>query len=405
MQPRKVLAVATFEYRTNFRRWGYRLATFGLPLLAALVLLGLHWISQRATHTELLTVDITKPLGVLDQAHFLPDTLPQGFQRVASLEDGKKALNAGQLLAVVVIPQHYPHTQAPLDVYTNTSMITIAPTIDERLTFLLAYARTAGRLSEQELEALFTPPKTRYISLSAGSQGTPQSTNTFFSAYLFSMLYFISLFTVTGYLLQSVAGEKESRIVEVLLSSLSTSELLAGKLLGLGALGIMQITVWGLSSLVLFNRLAQTPEMHLSFTPQFLAIALVVLLGSFLLFGMLMAGLGALGNNLRESQQYSAFFSILAVSPLMVNTLFFLNPNGLVPRALSYFPWTAPVALLLRLSITPLPWWDIALSLGSIAVGTAFSAWAGLRLFRVGILMFGKRPSWKEVLHILRNPA
>ncbi|NPA92976.1 MAG: ABC transporter permease [Chloroflexi bacterium] len=405
MQSRKVFAVAEFEYRTNFRRWGYRLATFGLPILAALVTLGLQWLSHRPNNTELITVDVSKPIGVLDQAHFLPQTLPEGFERVPSLEEGKKAVRSGQLLAVVVIPAGYPQTDAPLDVYTDTSMVTISPVVDERLTFLMAYAHTAGRLSEEELEALFTPPDTRYISLSSGEGGQAQSANDFFSSYLLSVLYFISLFTVTGYLLQSVAGEKESRIVEVLLSSLTTSELLAGKLLGLGALGLTQIAVWGVSAVFLFNHLAQMPELQLSFTPQFLAIALVVLLAGFLLFGILMAGLGSLGNNLRESQQYSAFFSILAVSPFMVNTLFFLNPNGLVPRVMSYFPWTAPIALLLRLSITPLPWWDIALSLFSIAVGVVISAWAGLRLFRVGILMFGKRPSWKEIWHILKSPA
>ena len=179
-------------------------------------------------------------------------------------------------------------------------------------------------------------------------------------------------------------------------------------MVGLSALGLTQLVVWGLA----FHRVrawaANTPVkdlLDISLEPAFLALGAAVLVLGYLMYGLLMAGFGALGTTVRESQQFSILVSMSAMLPMFFNSLFFLNPNGAIPRALSYFPWSAPLALLMRMAITPLPWWDILLSFGAMVLGVAVSFWVGVRLFRVGLLMFGKRPTWREVLALLRRPV
>ena len=405
MNWRKILAVATYEFRTNFRRGGYLFATFGLPLLALALLGGIRWISQRSQGSELVTVDLDKPIGVVDEAHFLPALPPEGFEAFPTVSAGRQALLDGHLLALVVIPPDYPRGEIPLTVYTTSGMFTVGDVLSQRLTFLVAYGKARGHIPPQAVAALFEPPEVHYITISTGHAERKQTMADMWGPYTLSILYFMALFSASGYLLQGIAEEKESRIVEVLLSSVTAHELLWGKMLGLGALGLTQMAIWVLIAVPAVNRMGAPIHFQLHFTTGFLTIAAVALVEGFLLFGLLMAGLGALGNNMRESQQFSAFISMLAVSPMILSTLFFLNPNGIVPRVMSYIPWTAPVALLLRLSLVALPWWEIAASLLSMAVGVALSLWAGVRLFRVGILMFGKRPSWKEVWRILRQPA
>ncbi len=405
MQWQKVRHVATYEYRTNFRRGGYLFATFGLPLLGALLLLGIRWLGQQHRTADLVGVDFDKPIGVLDQAHYLPATLPEDFVPVENLESGKQAVLDKQLLALVVIPANYPAPETHLQLYTAHSLVSMGEMLSERLLPLLAYGKARGKLTPEEIDALFTLPRVDYVMLTSTESGEQQKLKDMWGPYVLSILYFIALFSAAGYLLQGVAEEKESRIVEILLSSLTAYELLWGKVLGLSALGLTQLAVWGVAAARMVRSLESLETFSLTMSPQFLAVAGVVLLAGFLMFGVLMAGLGALGNNMRESQQFSAFVSMIAVVPMMLNSLFFLNPNGLVPRLLSYIPWTAPIALLMRLSFTPLPWWDMLASFAAMLAGVVFSVWAGVRLFRVGILMYGKRPSWKEIWRILRQPA
>ncbi len=407
---RKITSVAAYEYRTHFRRFGYLFATFGLPLLGMIVLVALRAVSHHADLGSLVAGNLDKPIAVWDQAGVLPPDLPDPFVWASDLAQGKQAVIEQQVLALVVIPPNYATTQQ-VTIYVVGGMASSGKVM-ERLRVLMLYAALGDQYPPEQIEALAQGPKVDLVVL--GDQGTEETGggSRFGVGYALSVLFFVALFTSAGYLLQSVAQEKESRIMELLLSSVSSLELLWGKVLGLGALGLTQVAVWLVSSRVAIERLSGSArfvralaEQLRSPDPQLIIGGVVILPLSYLTYALLMAGLGSLGGNLRESQQFSAAVTMLAAVPFMVNFLFFLNPNGLIPRLLSYFPFTAPIAVLLRLSVGPIPWWDLGVTLGMIGVGTLVSVWVGVRLFRVGVLMTGKKPSWREVWRIVRNPA
>ena len=420
MNLRKVFHVAVYEYRTNARRWGYRLVTFGLPLLGAVLLLGIRALKGHANVGAWVAGSMDKPVAVYDQGNFLPHdaTLPTPFVLVDDVREARQAVSAGKFLALLVLPTDLTSGQKVTAVVRENNM-TVRGVIFSRLQTLMLYAELRKAYPAAQALRLAEGPDVQVVALGNGNRQTthPQEegSSRFMVGYALSILFFIALFSSAGYLLQSVAKEKESHIMELLLSSVTAMELLWGKVIGLAALAATQVVVWLLSLWALgglaLRSFPQYDTLKTAMTqlrhpdPQLLIALLVVMPLSYLAYGLLMAGLGSLGSNLRESQQFSAAISMLAALPFMLNFLFFLNPNGIVPRFLSYFPWTAPAAVLLRLAIGPIPWWDLGVVVFTIAVGAAFSLWAGVRLFRVGVLMSGKKPSWREVWTIVRNPA
>ena len=415
MNVRKVLSVAVYEYRTNFRRWGYRLVTFGLPLLGALLLMGVQALKARTDLGTLVTGDLHKPIALVDRAGlFSPDaSLPRPFVWAHDVAQAKAATRAGDYLALVVIPPDYEAGQK-VTVFVGSGMAVTGKVLTD-LQGLLLYAALRKVYSPEKARRLAEGPDVNVVLLGSSAASEEESSSRFAVGYALSILFFIALFSSAGYLLQSVAKEKESHIMELLLSSLTSLELLWGKVTGLAALALTQVTVWLVSMWLLGKQAAHSfPQYDALKTvlaqvhhpdPQLLVAVVIVMPLSYLTYGLLMAGLGSMGSNLRESQQFSAAISLIAALPFMGNFFFFLNPNGVVPRALSYFPLTAPAAVLLRLATGPLPWWDLGVVVVMIALGAAFSLWAGVRLFRVGVLMSGKRPSWREVWRIVRNPA
>jgi len=409
MNWRKVLHVAVFEFRSNFRRFGYLFATFGLPLLGVLVLLVIQAVKGHPNVSKVVEGSVTKPVAIYDQAGLFPKdaSLPKPFVLVNDLEKAKQAAKEGEYGALVVIPRDYADSHT-ITVY-SVNGISAMGDVSDSVRPLLLYAQLSPKFSPEGAAQAIRPIKTNFVFLSKKEE---QGAGRFFTGYALSILFFVALFTSTGYLLQSVAAEKENRVIEILLSSLTSMELLWGKVIGLAALGIAQVFVWIISIFALNKHFAvEVQGLSLSMKQllhpdlQIVLAVLVVMPLSYLSYGLLMAGLGALGNNLRESQQFSGAVSFIAILPLMVNFVFVTNPNGAIARAFSYFPLTTPVALLMRMSAAIVPWWDFGIAVASLAIGALFSLWAGVRLFRVGVLMTGKKPSWKEVLRILRSPA
>jgi ABC-2 type transport system permease protein len=204
---------------------------------------------------------------------------------------------------------------------------------------------------------------------------------------LFASFFTMSIFVSSGYLLDGVGEEKENRILEVLLASVTPEELLLGKMVGLGAAGLLQA--------VFFAGLSLAPMIALGLFSiglwSVLGMTVCALLG-YAQYASLMGASGAVAGNRHEGRQISAVWSLLAASPLFVLPVFMTNASGPIAVTLSLFPLTAPVAMTLRLGIEPVPLWQVAIGFLSMGV-TAWVSWrVGSRVFRVALLMTGARP-------------
>jgi ABC-2 type transport system permease protein len=221
---------------------------------------------------------------------------------------------------------------------------------------------------------------------------------------VFMVLFLMSVLMTSGYLMQGTATEKENKVVEVLLASANPDAILAGKLVGLGGAGLLQIAVWLLIALaagigavpLLLSSQLQIPWVAL-------ALAIPLFLIAFLFFGSLMLGTGSLGSNMREAQQLAMVWSLTAALPMMMMTVLIREPHGSVARVLTWVPFTSGPIMVMRASMDSgsLAWWEIVGGIVTLVICTWGAVRLGARLFRLGLLS-SSRPGLKEIIRQAR---
>ena len=408
----KALIVARHEFLVNLKRPGFIIATLAVPLLGIMGLVVAAFFAGQAAHFFRQQFEGgQKPIGYVDQAGPFTPLLPEyegRFIPFADKEAAQQALLEGQIAAFLLIPQDYLESGRVMG-YTGGRGISSAITLDEdRLRPFLVDHLLVGQVEAELRVRVRAPLNLQPVSLSPQGQGA-EDTASFVAniaiPYAFSFLLVMSIFTSSGFLLQGVSEEKESRVMEILLSSLTPLQLMAGKILGLGALGLAQILFWlgcgwGLTSVAVVG-LALFSGIALDLTT--ILLGMVYFLLGYLLFATLMAGAGSLGTSAREGQQIGGLFTGLSALPLMLSGFLFAQPHSLLAQILSYIPLTAPVMMLLRLGVGDVPVLQVVISLALLMLGIGGALWAGAKVFRLGLLMYGKRPSVADILHALRQ--
>jgi ABC-2 type transport system permease protein len=224
--------------------------------------------------------------------------------------------------------------------------------------------------------------------------------------FIFGLLLALSLQASTVYLVQGLGDEKESRLIEVLLSSVSPRQLLTGKVLGLGMAGLVQVAIW-LASLPLLLSLASSTIGGFFVTIQlpanFVVLGIVYFILGYSLFAALSAGVGAISPSVREGQQLSMIYAMLVYVPLWLASFLFIFPDSPIWTALTIFPVTAPIEVMLRLGVAGIPTWELVTSLAVMVLSIILVMFLAVRAFRVYLLMYGKRPAWGEIMRNLRG--
>jgi ABC-2 type transport system permease protein len=228
---------------------------------------------------------------------------------------------------------------------------------------------------------------------------------------VFVYLLWIAVFSVSNMLLTNTIEEKSSRIIEVLLSSVSPVELLVGKVLGIAATGLLVVGFWALCALGALSvgpRLLGAPAgFDLSFIasdPVFLSSFVVYFLLGYLLYGALLVGVGSICSSLKDAQNFMGPVMLLLIVPLFAMVPVSRDPNGMLAKVLSYVPPFTPFVMMNRAAGPPETWEYFATTvLLVLAIGATF--WMSAKVFRIGILMTGKPPKLGEVLRWIKAPV
>jgi len=250
-------------------------------------------------------------------------------------------------------------------------------------------------LSDELVKKLFERINIEQVNLGSKTEKTGFSFSIVMVPFFFLWLMFMGIFGVSQQMLTSVIEEKNSRVYEVLLSSLSPFELMSGKILGLSGVGFIMIGVWG--SVALGFAVYKDFTNLISFNS--LIYFLLYFIFGFLLFSSLIAAIGSTCNTIREAQSYMTPITLVSIIPMLTWFYIAQNPNGTLAITLSFIPLMTPFIMMLRLAANPtLPIIQIIASLLllgiSVPIAIAFSA----KIFRTGILMYGKQPSPREIL-------
>jgi ABC-2 type transport system permease protein len=429
---RKTWTIATFEFLTAVRRPGYLITTFGMPLFmaayAGVVAVPAYFASRAVREASVYGVVDPGNILALEKDVKSVQEMPEEVRRAieasgaaaanaaafmdsgsifrpfASEDVARTALAARKIKGYFVLPADYL-AKGVVDVYTQDTMNLSGSEARGAFADLIRESLLRGKLDDQTSARVVDPLRdTRRFSVTKTGEITDggQTAGVVRVAVpiIFTVLFLMSVLMTSGFLMQGTATEKENKVVEVLLSAAGPDQILAGKLLGLGAAGLLQITVWILLLLaggvgivpLLMSSQIQMPWLSL-------ALAIPLFLVAFLFFGSLMLGTGSLGSNMREAQQLAMVWSLTAALPMMMMAVLLREPHGVVSRVMTWLPFSAGPVIMFRASVDldALPWWEVAGSLVVLIVSTFVAIRVGATLFRIGLLSTS-RPSLGEIM-------
>jgi ABC-2 type transport system permease protein len=223
-----------------------------------------------------------------------------------------------------------------------------------------------------------------------------------FAIYMTVLIYGI-------YVMRSVIEEKSSRVLEVLLGSVSPMQLMAGKIIGVGAVGLTQIVIWSASGALLgsggyamAHRLLGSTIQDAHIAPAVLILFPVFFVLGYATYATLYAAIGAMVNSDEEAAQFQFPVTLPLLLCMLLATSIIGDPNTPLSFWLSMFPLTSPIIMFVRVSVSMPPTWQIVLSIAISLASLYGLVWVSSRIYRVGILMYGKRPNLSEILKWLR---
>ncbi|MBN2398928.1 MAG: ABC transporter permease [Candidatus Aminicenantes bacterium] len=226
--------------------------------------------------------------------------------------------------------------------------------------------------------------------------------------YMMSLFMLAILFSILmGYgqlIMRGVLEEKNSRIIEILISSTNTQQIFYGKIIGIGLAGLTQVAIWFLFAMALVGKFSIGLDSGiLNFLTLEIGLYFIVffMLG-FFMYAILFSIVGAAVNTDQEAQQFAAPISYLLIIPFIMGIMVTQSPNSSVAVVSSFIPLFTPTLMFMRITVSPPPLLQILSSILLSLVFIAFLAWLGAKIFRVGILMYGKKPSLKEIFRWIR---
>jgi len=227
----------------------------------------------------------------------------------------------------------------------------------------------------------------------------------YISAFIFIFILYFTIIFYGNSIMQGVIEEKTSRIVEVLLSSSNSFQLMMGKLLGVGAAGLVQYGAWFLmAGAAFFVAAASMPELlkfvNISLTT-FVFFVVFFLIG-FFQFSTLYAAVGAMCSNQQDAQSLSTPVTLLVVLPFIISFTVMKDPSSNMATTLSLIPFFTPMLMFLRVTLTTPPILQVTLSIVINLLAIVLFTWVSAKIYRVGILMYGKRPTLPEVIKWMR---
>jgi ABC-2 type transport system permease protein len=401
----KTFLIFRQEFLRTIRRTGFIILALSLPVIALLAIGVQHVVSG-----------ITKPppevtrIGYVDEIGGLDQFTTQGnitLVSYATPEAARQALIDQDIKEYFVVPPDFISTGV-INRYTTQRELAPPSATTTAIENFISSNLLTGKVPADIITRVETPLNLVTTTLTSTGAVSPQQGGyaSFIVPGVFSFLLALSLIFTSTYVLQSLSEEKENRLMEILLSSVSTRQLLAGKVLGLGAAGLVQVVVWVISFPLLLN-LASTAiggfVSAIQVPASFWVLGVVYFILGYSLFAVLSASVAAVTSTLQEAQGIAAIYTVFNFAPFWFISLLLLFPNSPVWIAFSIFPFTAPVVTMMRLGLVGVPAWQLAVSITVLALSIFGGLLLASRLLRAYVLMYGKRPKLGEIVRNLRS--
>ena len=419
----KLWAIIKREYLERVRSKWFLIATFFGPIFFSAIIIVPAWLASRskattdiynttildATGTEFghrLAMNIA---GDSTDASKLPTVkvvVPSELTKAESL--ATREVMQKQKTGYIVVNQQTLAGEAARYAGRNATSIADMAQLKSaiRQTILASRLEKLGLDNARLKEITFIPLdfSTERIT-ERGRAGSGMASVMF--GFAIGFLLYMSIVIYGQTIMSGVLEEKTSRVAEVVMSSVPTDTLLAGKVLGVGAVGLTQQIIWIATTYVLLKLRSPimaklgAPTINFSLPDISLAAGILFLLFfllGFIFYSSLYAAVGSSVNSESEARQAATPLLVMIVSTGVFIQPVLLNPTGTTARVLSLVPISSPIIMPIRMAVTAVPTLDLAMSLGFLAIGCAIALWLASRIYRVGMLMYGKRPTMKEMV-------
>jgi ABC-2 type transport system permease protein len=427
--PRRAAMAKTFyvlanEIRMTLSRLSYVFVSFGIPLIAILLSLGIRTLAGSGLAENVLPSPAPAALsveGYIDQAGLIrtiPEDVPAGILVPFPSEDqARQALQSGEISAYYLIPANYLESGDLIYVRGGNTTLNLGGQdwiMRKTLIFNLAGGDTAvaarvwnpANVQVTDLTAAETQAVGFAQGCPAPGYGCESNLLLRYLPLVVMLILFMSILMTASQLLHGLSTEKETRVMEVMIVSASPLQIMAGKILGLGILGLMQIGVWLGSAYLLLVTGGQTFNLPSGFTLPLEVVlwGIAFFLLGYAVYASLMAGAGALVPDLKSYSSVSMLVSLPVFAGYMVTLLNGDNPNGLLATVLSIFPLTSPVVMMWRITQLGVPGWQPALAAALLGITALYTLRAVARMFRAQELVSGEPFQMGRFLRLLIRP-
>ncbi|HEV7672943.1 MAG TPA: ABC transporter permease [Candidatus Angelobacter sp.] len=263
---------------------------------------------------------------------------------------------------------------------------------------LRRHALKVKGLNEDDIDAALLPVEVDAQSPLGKDAANPQTM--FFATFGMVMVLYMTVLLYGINVMRSILEEKTSRIMEVMLATASAKEMMAGKILGVGAVGLTQVAIWAATAGVLSagTLVASASLLKGVVSVKLLVFFAIYFLLGYVLYSTLCAAVGSMVNSEQEAQQLQFVIMMPMILSIVVIMQVFQHPNSQIAFWGSIFPFTAPLVMFARIAMQQPPWWQIGLSIGLMVATIYGMVLLCGRIYRVGILMYGKKPTLPEIM-------
>jgi ABC-2 type transport system permease protein len=401
----KVYLMFKHEFLQAIKGVGYIILTFIVPVLVILAIGGYKLVT---TLIEPSVKEITI-IGYVDEVGIFSDQTDQGLIKLVSFatrEDATRALVNKDISEYIIIPSDYT-SSGTIQRYTLAKELIPPPVTTYVIKSFLSWNLLKDDLSQEVISSIVTPLNMEVTRLDENGEIAREQSNigNIIIPAVFALLLSFSLMLGASSLISGLGEEKESRLIEVLVSSVSVRQLLIAKVLSLGAAGLIQVIVWLISAPFLlqlassnfggFLRDIQLPA-------NFIILGIVYFVLGYLLFAIISVTVGGISSNTTEAQGLSMIYVMMLFVPIWFAGLMINFPENLIWVLLSIFPLTAPIQVMVRLGVSEVPLWQILTSIGVLGLSIILSLSFSTKIFRTFMLMYGKRPGLAEIIQGLK---
>ncbi|MBN1903383.1 ABC transporter permease [Candidatus Sumerlaeota bacterium] len=406
----KIYHILRYEIITTLSRKSFLFVVFGAPILAVFIFFIISQINKGKSSTlgeskeSPGKSDGLKVEGYVDYSGLIeeiPDDAPKGVLISYPDENScKDNLSSGTISAYYVIPEDYLETGDLI--YMNPHY---SPSVSRGQSWVMTRTISANLLGNDpaSVEKFRHVMNLKEKPLAPIKKSREPEASSFAMPYATALIFVMILMTSSSLLLHSVTEEKKNMVMEVLLSSVTPRQILTGKILGLGIVGLMQGAFWAGAGFSILSLRGGAQQVSFGFTHSIFILGWIIVsfIFGYFLYASMMAGLGAMSPNMKEASQ--ATFLVIWPIILCLSLSGYLIPNahGSVAVFLSLFPLTSPIVMLMRLVVGGVPWWQPVLALFLLAFAAILVVRSVARMFQASLLLSGQPMSARRYYRAL----